>query len=350
MAEAANIEQDVAVITGASSGIGHATALEFASKGYSLVLVARREKLLREVAAACEELGASTTSVAADTAEESVFAKIIDAAKQNFGHIDTWVNNAGVYLTARFEDTPMADIKRLMDINFYGYVYGSQAALQQFRMQGFGTLINVSSINATAPQPYVSIYSASKAAIRALDESIRMELRLDGFHKTIKVCTVMPASIDTNLFQNGANYTGQQVQALEPVYDATYAAKRIASLVDRPRRELIIGSAGRLMRQQNAHSPRMYEKRFASFTDKDLLNDAYAEPTTGNLYEPIESNTGISGGWRDTRLSADTFNKGLGIAAVVAATAIGAGYAFAHHKHHTKPRSKWSNITNKFAH
>jgi short-subunit dehydrogenase len=327
----------VAVITGASSGMGQATALEFADKGYDLVLAARREDLLKEVAAHAQEKGVRALAVAVDTADEKAVKKLADKARRAYGHIDIWLNNAGVYLTARFEDSPTEDIKRLMDVNFYGYVYGSRAALDQFRAQGYGTLINISSVNAAAPQPYVGIYSASKAAIRALDESIRMELRLEGLNKAINVCTVMPASIDTNLFQNAANYTGKEIQALEPVYDAAYAAKRIAGLAERPRREMIIGPAGRMMRQQNSHMPRMYEKRFAQFTDKNLLEDRPAEVTAGNLYKPIESNTGISGGWRTTRVRADKMNLALGAGLGVILAGAGAAYAFSrvrHNGHH----------------
>lgn len=327
----------VAVITGASSGMGQATALEFADKGYNLVLAARREDQLKEVAAMAQERGIRALAVATDTSDEKAVNKLADKARRAYGHIDVWINDAGVYMTAKFEDSPTEDIKRLMDVNFYGYVYGSRAALEQFRRQGYGTLINISSINAAAPQPYVSVYSASKAAIRALDESIRMELRLEGLSKAINVCTVMPASVDTNLFQNAANYTGKEVQALEPVYDPNYAAKRIASLAERPRREMIIGPAGRFMRQQNSHMPRSYEKRFGRFTSKNLLEDTPAEVTSGNLYEPIESNTGVSGGWRTTRVNADKMNMAIGAGLGVILAGAGAAYAYnraRHHGHH----------------
>lgn len=325
------LSENVAVITGASSGIGHATALELAGQGYNLVLAARRKKVLQAVAAECEALGVQALAVVADMTDEAAIANLADSALKEFGHIDVWLNNAGVYITGKFEDTPMEDIRRLMDTNFFGYLYGSRLALRQFREQGYGNLINISSVNATAPQPYVGVYGASKAAIRGLDESLRMELRLDGLHKAIHVCTVMPAAIDTNLFQNAANYTGQQVRAVEPVYDTTYAAKQIVRLAAKPRREIIIGPAGRLMELQNAHLPRTYERHIAKFTHKDLLDKEPAADTKGNLYEPIEKNTGISGGWRHTRVRADHLNAGLGAGLVAAASLAGLGYYFFKH-------------------
>jgi short-subunit dehydrogenase len=320
----------VAVITGASSGIGLATALEYAGRGYNVVLAARRAKELESVAAECKAQGVGALSVAIDVSDDQAVHQLGQIAAQTFGHINVWINDAGVYMTGKFEDLPLADMRRLMDINFFGYVHGSYTALSIFRSQGFGTLINISSVNAAAPQPYVSIYSASKAAVRALDESLRMELRLEGLQDNIHVCTVMPASHDTNLFQNGGNYTGQKVRAIEPVYDPVYAARRIVALADKPKRETIIGPAGTLMALQNAHMPRSYEKRVGGFTRASLIDEEVAvAPTTGNLYQPLAANRGMRGGWREDRVQADQLNAGLGIGLAFIAGVAGLGYYLA---------------------
>jgi short-subunit dehydrogenase len=330
----AEIIENIAVITGASSGIGYASALEFARRGYHVVLAARRKELLDKVAAECEALGVRSLVVQTDVTEQEDVVTLCKEAVDTFGHIDVWVNNAGVYLTGKFEEVPVDDMRRVFDTNFFGYVYGSRAALNQFRAQSFGTLINISSVNASVAQPFVGIYSASKAAVRALDESLRMELRLEGLSKTINVCTVMPASIDTNLFQNGANYTGHRILAFEPVYDPQYAAERIVKLADHPRREMIIGPAGRFMEMQSAHTPRMYERQFSKITEKDLLGDTPEAPNTGNLYEPLDGNTGIYGGWRDTRMRADQMNAGIGVGVAVAAGLAGIGLYLLNHRDH----------------
>ncbi|HEX8182629.1 MAG TPA: SDR family oxidoreductase [Candidatus Saccharimonadales bacterium] len=317
----------VAVITGASSGIGLATALAFAEQGYNVVLAARRLQELEQAAAECKAHGVGALAVAVDTTDDQAVHQLGQVAVQTFGHIDIWVNNAAVYLTGKFEDVPIGDMRRLMDTNFFGYVHGSMTALTLFRAQTYGTLINVSSVNAAAPQPYVSIYSASKAAVRTLDESLRMELRLDGLHKQIHVCTVMPASVDTNLFQNGANYSGRRVQAIEPVYDPQYAAKHIVGLAHTPKREIIIGPAGKLMALHNAHMPASYEKQVGRFTRADLLDSEQAAPlSTGNLYAPLEENRGMRGGWREERVRADKLNAGMGIGLAVAAGMAGLGF------------------------
>jgi short-subunit dehydrogenase len=334
-----------AVITGASSGIGRATAQEFAKQGYNVVLAARTQKELDEAAKSAEEFGVETRAITTDTTDNQAVHNLANEAINAFGTIDVWVNNAGVYLTGKFEDLPLEDMRRTMDTNFFGYVHGSHAALNAFRKQGYGTLINVSSVNASAPQPYISIYSASKAAVRAFDESLRMELRLDGLHKDIHVSTVMPASIDTPLFQNAANYTGHEIQALEPVYDPSYVAKNIVALVKRPKDEVIIGPAGKLMALQNAFMPRSYQKWFSKFTQADQLSDRPAIMTEGNLYESVEAEHRKYGGWREKRMRGDQVNMGMGIAlgASIAALAFGLKKLTSskHKRHHGH---KWSAL------
>lgn len=324
MAEAS---RNVALITGASSGIGMATAYQFAANGYDVVLAARRSDELEEAAQHCrDQYGVSALAVPTDTTDDQAVQQLGDAAVKKFGRIDVWVNNAAVYVAGKFEDTPLEDIRRLFETNFFGYLHGSHRALRQFREQGHGILIDVSSINAAAPQPYVGAYSASKAAIRAFDESLRMELRLEGMDKQIRICTVMPASIDTNLFQNAANYTGKKLQAMEPVYDPEYVAQRIVRLATHPRRQTIVGPAGLLMALQNAHLPRNYEKRIGQYTEADLLADETVEPTSGNLYQPILTNRGVRGGWRSQRMRADHLNASLGMALAIAAGAASLSY------------------------
>ncbi|HSH18691.1 MAG TPA: SDR family oxidoreductase [Candidatus Saccharimonadales bacterium] len=326
-------DRKVAVITGASSGIGMATALQFAEKGYDVVLAARRLEELQDVARQCEEKGVSAMPILTDTSSDEAVHDLAREAIDSFGRIDVWINNAGVYLVGKFEELPLKDMQRLMDVNFFGYVHGSHSALEQFKKQGYGTLINVASVNAAAPQPYVSIYSASKAAVRAMDESIRMELRLEGLDKQINVCTVFPAGIDTNLFQNGANYSGHRVRAIEPVYDPTYVAKRIYQLAEKPKREKYVGPVGTLMALQRTHMPGAYEKRVGKFTDVDLLADDPESPTVGNLYTPLPMNRGMRGGWRETRVRADHFNMATGAVLVAAIGLLGYGYYAARKRH-----------------
>lgn len=322
-----SINRDVAVITGASSGIGRATAIEFAKQGYDVVLVARREEELRKVAEECEIHEVRTLIHPADTTDESAVESIATAALSTFGRFDIWVNGAAVSLFAKFEDAPMEDYRKVIETNLFGYIYGSRAAIRQFKAQGYGTLINISSVVAAAPQPYTSAYVTSKYAIRGLCDSLRMELELEGMADKVKVCNVMPASVDTNLFQNAANYTNREVVALEPVYDASYVAKQIVGLADHPKREVIIGPAGKMMAMEHTMMPWLYEKFTTLFYDRNHLGKAPAESTSGNLHLPSAFNTGVRGGWREKRLRADTMNMAIGGAVAGIGALIGIGYA-----------------------
>jgi len=329
-------EPKVAVITGASSGIGRATALQFAYAGYNVVLAARRKDELDTVAEYCRTQGVQAITVVTDTTDDAAMQALGEAAIDAFDHFDVWVNNAGVYLAGKFDDVPLKDMRRVVDTNFFGYVHGSYTALAHFKSQGQGTLINISSVNATAPQPFVGIYSASKAAVRTLDESIRMELRLDGLHHDIHVCTVMPAVIDTNIFKNSANYTGKELEAPDPVYDPKYVAKQIVHLAEHPKREVIIGPAGKLLALQNAHMPGSYERMISRYSRARGLGDEPVAISHGNLFKPIADNTGIYGGWRQVKVSDKQVNMVVGLGLASIATIAGVVLFWQLHKNKTR--------------
>lgn len=328
----------VVVITGASSGIGHATALEFARDGYHVVLAARRKRELEDVAVACREHEVDALVQPADTTDEVAVQQLAAAAVKRFGTIDVWINNAGVSVYGDFLDTPTEDFRQVMDTNVMGYVHGAKAALRQFKAQGHGLLINISSINATAPLPYSTAYTASKYAIRGLTESLRMELEAEELLGPIQVCNVMPASTDTNFFQNAANYSHHEIQAVEPVYDPAYVGKAIVKLADQdePQWEIAIGPAGKLMAAHHALSHRSYEKMFSKYGSANNFSRKLASNQTGNLYGSLEDNRGMRGGWRHRRLSATTVNMMLGAAAagLVGLTVVATLAGRKHHRRH----------------
>ncbi|WP_414579396.1 SDR family oxidoreductase [Anabaena sp. CCY 9402-a] len=291
------IHSSVIVITGASSGIGRATALEFAKQRATLLLAARREGALREVAQECEQLGARAVAVRTDVTFESDVQALARRAIESFGRLDVWVNNAAVSLFARFENAPMEAFRRVIETNLFGYIHGARAALPYFREQGNGNLINVSSVVGVTGQPYTIPYTISKYAIRGLSDSLRMELYLDHA-PDIHVCTVLPGSIDTPIFQHAANYTGRQTKAMTPVYSAREVAEAIAGLVERPQREIVVGQAVYLALLQKTLAPDVFERMMATQVDKDHFQDYKPAPQThGNVFEAMEDYTGISGNW-----------------------------------------------------
>lgn len=311
-------ERKVAVITGASSGLGLATALRFAAEGYNVVLAARRMDRLREAARRCEASGIEALAVQTDVAKDSDVADLRDQAVQGFGRIDVWVNNAGIGVYSKFMDVPMKEFEQVLDTNLLGCVHGSYAALSRFTRQGSGILINVSSVNAAAPVPYASAYVASKYAVRGFTESLRMEMQLEGLADTIHICNVMPASIDTPFFKHAANHTGRTVMPIEPVYDPAYVAKHIVKLARKPQREAVIGPAGKLFILQRLLSPIVYEKVAAPFVRSNSLGKDHSADTAGNVFKPMDDTPETHGGWRQKRLRADRLN----IAAAAAAAAL----------------------------
>jgi len=292
-----NLKNAVAVITGASSGIGRATALEFAAKGTTVVVAARRESALNDLVSEIGASGGRALAVPTDVTDEVAVRRLAQRAIQTFGKIDIWVNNASVMMFAPLLDAPLEDYRRVMDVNFFGYVHGTRAALAAFQAQGHGALINVSSVVTRMPQPYTSAYVASKHAVQALGESTRQELMLAGA-KDIHVVNVLPAVIDTPLFQHAANYTGREARTFPPVYPAKNVAKAIVRAATRPKREVYVGNAGRLVNLQRTLMPGKVERGAATVVDKGHLGDTPVPPTSGNLFQPMMLGNDVSGGWK----------------------------------------------------
>lgn len=295
--------QNVVVITGASSGIGRATALLFAAHGATVVLASRRPQALTALAAECEQAGGQAIAVPTDVADAGQVEALARKAVDRFGRIDVWVNNAGVSVFAPFLETPLDDIRRVLDVNILGCVYGARAALGVMTKQGSGSLINVASIVGEIPQPYTAAYGMSKAAVRALGVSLRSELALTG-DTNISVSTILPATMDTPFFRHSANYTGREIVAMPPVFSPDLVARAILRLSKRPRNEVVVGGAiGRAMVLQHRKTPAAVEAQMAVQTDKTHLSQSKtARQTTGTLYSPgPATDAAVTGGWNGRR-------------------------------------------------
>jgi short-subunit dehydrogenase len=230
------------------------------------------------------------------------------------------VNNAAVSVFGRLTEVPLKDFRRVLDVNVNGYVYGARAALPHMQAQGSGVLINVASIVGEVAQPYTAAYSMSKAAVRALGVSLRSELRLDGI-TGVKVCTILPAAIDTPFFQHAANYTGRRVVAMPPVYTATRVAKTIEGVLKKPRREAVVGPAGHYMVLKHRLLPGLIDDVMAVQVDKTHLSrKRTAQDTPGNLYQPSSHvrAASVGGGWHGARRTA----KRRAFAALAAAAGV----------------------------
>jgi short-subunit dehydrogenase len=197
------------VITGASSGFGRGVAVEMARRGANVVLAARRQSQLEAVAAEARAAGGRALVAPTDVADPAQMARLAQAAEAEFGRIDIWINNAGVGALGRFDEVPLADHSRIVDVNLKGVIHGSHEALRRFRRQGHGTVINLGSVVSRVPQPYYASYVATKHAVLGLDEALNAELRANREGRTIRVVTIMPWAADTPWFDNAANYYGR---------------------------------------------------------------------------------------------------------------------------------------------
>ncbi|RMG52500.1 MAG: SDR family oxidoreductase [Acidobacteria bacterium] len=252
---AEDLRGKVAIITGASSGIGKETALALAGEGVRVVLAARREPRLREVAEMIDARGGQALIVPTDMSVPHEVERLIRMVVERFQRIDLLINNAGYGLFASIEETTTDDLRRIMEVNFIGAFVAIKAVLPVMRQQGRGHIINVASVAGKRALPYSGAYSATKFALVALSESLRVELAGSG----IDVSLVCPAATATEFFQVAENRTGRRVRPVGPVQSAGEVARAIVGLARRPRPEVITFKPARALVVLNAVSPRMID-------------------------------------------------------------------------------------------
>jgi short-subunit dehydrogenase len=293
------LNERVIVLTGASSGFGRGAALELAENGASLVLAARRDELLQELAQECEAAGGRTKVVAVDVGDRGDMERLAEEAVAEFGRIDVWINNAGAGVIGRFEDIPLEEHEKLIQTNLVGTIYGSWFALRRFREQGKGILINVGSVAGKVPHAYYASYAASKHGVVGLSAALRQELHENGI-EDIRVCTVMPGAHDTPFFEHAANYSGHEVLAPPPVYDPQKVVDVLVRLATDPEDEVLVGGAAKVMAFAHSVAPDTTEKLMGHESHKVQMEQApLAPPSAGGLREPSAGGTGVRGGMKE---------------------------------------------------
>ncbi len=293
----------VVVITGASSGFGRGAALRFAKAGDNVVVAARRESLLDDVAKECRRAGVEALVVEADVSSAADVEHLAEQALDKFGRIDVWVNNAGVGTVARFEDAPLAEHEQVIRTNLLGTIYGSHEALKQFREQRRGVLINLASFAGKVAPPYMSSYAASKFGIRGLGMALRQELAQNG-EDNIRVSTIMPVSFDTPFFEHAANHTGKPVEPIGSVYDPKEVIEAIFEMSNHPEDEVVVGTTGKLSSIAQRLSPKLVEKQMAKMAQRaQMKQKESAKDSSGSLFRPMKSGKDVYGGWTDASQS-----------------------------------------------
>lgn len=308
------VEDATVVLTGASSGIGRATAHALAERGARLVLAARSTADLEEVRDECRRRGGDPFIVTTDVGDEPEVEELAARTVEHFGHFDAWVNCAAVMAYGRFWELPNQTFRRVIQTKLFGTVHGSQVALEHFLERGHGVLVNVDSLYGRITSPYVSPYVTSKFAVRGLTRCLRQETHaIDG----IDVCAILPEAVDTPIFSHAANYTGHEITALPPAADPQRAVRAIIDTLRSPYPERIVGIAGRFMAWGEAVAPGLYERVAHRFFDRIALRPTPATVGHGNVFSPVPEHNRVEGGWRAQR-------RGLrrGAAAAVVAAAL----------------------------
>lgn len=282
------LRQQVIVITGASSGIGLATALRAAAAGARVVLASRNREALDEAVDRIRRSGGKASAFVCDMAENGAGDGLADHAVERFGRIDSWVNNAATSMLAPLEAMTLEEHKRIFDVGYFGYVQGSLAAVRRLREDG-GALINVGSVLSNRAVPLQGAYSAMKAAILAFTDSLRMELEMAG--APISVTLVKPSATDTMYIEHARNRLGKPAAPPPPpslLYDPELVAKAICFAATHPRRSLTVGGAGLLLTAAAPAEPRLADLFLEQLLDVEgQTGDEPPEPgTNDNLFEP----------------------------------------------------------------
>lgn len=321
------LEEQVIVITGASSGIGLATARLAAKRGARVVLASRDKSDLKRAVKDIEKKGGEAAYVVADVGDVNDIESIADKAVREFGGIDTWVNDAGVSIYGRLEETPLEDAHRLFETNYWGVVHGSLVAADYLREQG-GTIINLGSVLSDRAVPLQGHYSASKHAVKGFTDALRMELEEED--APISVTLIKPSAIDTPYPKHARNLMDKEATLPPPVYAPRVVARAILRCAERPTREISVGAGGGMLGALGKVAPRLTDRYMeATMFDQQHTDEPAPRKRRDTLHKPRKKDGSERGDYEGhvMRTSAYTGAKLHPIRAALAVAAVGAGVA-----------------------
>jgi short-subunit dehydrogenase len=304
------VRDQVVVITGASSGIGRETAILFGEQKASVVLAARNEAALGEVKREIERLGGQAHVVTTDVAVRDQVERLARAALDRFGRIDTWINNAAVSVYATAEQLSVEEIDRVIQVNLMGPIYGMKAVLPHLRRQGYGTIINVGSVESKRSVPLQAPYVAAKHGLKGFTDTLRLEL--DHEQSGITVTLILPSSINTPLFNHARSKLGVKPQPIPPIYEPRAVAEAILFAAEHPRREVVVGGSGKLLVvAERINSPLV--DRYMLQGGRLFRQQRTNEPDDGrdNLFAPLDGEGSATGQFGQRSQSNSLFTRHL---------------------------------------
>lgn len=277
------LDQQVIVLTGASSGIGLCTAIMAAEAGARLVLVARSEDVLDKLTSELNADGHQTIAVVADVSRRHEMERTAQVAIEHFGRIDTWINNAGLSIFGRLDEVSEEDNRRLFDINFWGVVNGSLVALPYLRTHG-GALINIGSEVSEAVVPLQGMYSASKHAVKGFTDALRVEIE-DVDNAPVSITLIQPTAVNTPFPQHARNYMDREPKLPTPMIDPQQVAEAILEAATDGGRDVKVGAMAVVNTATSKFAPGLGDKLSAMQAHRQQEDELPVDPQ-GALYRP----------------------------------------------------------------
>jgi short-subunit dehydrogenase len=275
------LSQQAIVITGASSGIGLATARMACEAGASVLLVSRNEDALRGITNDLRGYGGRADYAVADVGDFTALEAAAARAKELFGGIDSWVNDAGASVYGELENTPIEDQRRVFETNYWGVVHGSLIAAKALRESGGGAIINIGSVLSDRSMILQGTYSASKHAVKGFTDALRMELERAG--APISVTLIKPSSIETPFQEHARNLLDAPgTRVPPPAYDPRLVARAILHACTHRKRDIVVGFGGHAIALMGTFFPRA--------TDLAMEALGYGLQTTSKTAKPERRN------------------------------------------------------------
>jgi len=277
------------VITGASSGIGAATAIAFAREGARLVLGARGREGLEDIARRCRDAGGLAEVRTVDVTDADAVADFALEARALLGEIDLWFSDVGIGVVGKYVDVPLADHRRVIEANLIGHMNDAHAVLPIFLEQGRGTWVNMISIGGYVTTPFSAAYAASKFGLRGFAAALRGEL---SRHPDIHICDVYPTFVDTPGFAHAGNYTGARLSLPPGALTPEKVADAVVKLAYRPRATTVIGVPSPLLKLMAAANP-VNATLMNRFLEGWSKRAERVPDTDGALYRPAPGASGV---------------------------------------------------------